>query len=782
MKKNANKDKNLPDDEKQGRMLSQSEASSLFDNNGLSNSSPVNKELKEEGLTSTDHITKTPSDSLQIKRLITEEDLTHCYAQAIISDHKSSSQLDSNNDGQSTADIKSVSTTSTTSTANEVGTNRLTTQNVGSETGINDIKNPMGLGLSPDGGQTNSNSPKRRVTQEDLDICYDVIEKINNSKKDHKGDSVSDINAPASLIEKSRGGVDLREHKFKAVVGIDIGETTVKLVHVDENQLITCMDLLELPKSDGTKMGVSEIDSLKNNDSIINGQKTNSPKAKNSNTRSRDVTNSITTLLERNNITTRRAVISQSNQHATVKIAQLPKLSKSDTLKALSFEVRKILPNTDTKNIHINNIVLEEESDHNGPKVLLILTDKNKNTEIAKSVIKAKIEPIAIDVDALSIARFYQNVYEANSDEVTVLIEVRTTSTLLTFMKGDKFVWSKHISIGGIDFTTHIADTTMVDMVQAEKLKRDEWNSENRGKGKKTEVARAMQPVFERLTTEIRRMIQFFITKNGKQVISRLILGGASSKMSNLAKNLSQRLHVPVARWEIKDFFDTSHVAGDITEFNDKLPHFASVIGLCFWDKESDLVNLMPGKIALRKPSTFFSSLKKTEKAKIISPPKFSLSFDSYLIGFAAVFVFLSITGFLFVTYDDLDTQLTHYRNELTAMNEVEVRINTLKKERSQVAALRESVNKLQDKQIYLAKPLAILANSMTSQINPTELKMDDGLFSLSGYSKNAYSLDKFINSIIETGRFSDIEVGVIRKSDNYNDTRKYFKILFRLN
>jgi len=86
--------------------------------------------------------------------------------------------------------------------------------------------------------------------------------------------------------------------------------------------------------------------------------------------------------------------------------------------------------------------------------------------------------------------------------------------------------------------------------------------------------------VFEQLTGEFRRTIQFYLAQNSDSTIQRLIIGGSSSQTVFLDTYLTHALHYPVMRWSPTTCYDTSALPED-TDFTANLSRFAIGLGLC---------------------------------------------------------------------------------------------------------------------------------------------------------------------------------------------------------
>ena len=540
----------------------------------------------------------------------------------------------------------------------------------------------------------------------------------------------------------------------KPVLGIDIGATSAKFVQMGPNGRILGMDFVQLE----TGMAQEESDQR--------------------------IIKALSSMIQRSKTKIRRAVVCVSDKSTQMRTARLPNL-KEQFQEALALEINKLLGSRRKEDCVINHIVFEDKrsSDDNKKTVLIFSTDRSAIFRALGIANGAGLKPIAVDIDALAAARFYQNSYKTSQDESTVLAEIRSSDSLLSFVEQGRLIWAKHISTGGQEFTISIGNTLMVDSAQAEILKRGEWKGDVSLHEKKSEVIRALQPILDRLAGEIRRSIQFYLSQGNNRRIDWIVLGGTGSKIPGLDKDLTKLLGLPVIRWAKTSRFNFSSVIPEEKALPEELSRFAVCLGLCLWKKGTDPINLLPGpweRFAPRR--TPDKVVMRAIKKPLISLPRLNINKTATLAASLILTVLLGTGTVFYMKGQKLKIQLAEQLRILEERREGFEEMDRLRGLQKMVVEKRKQIHKLRSQLFTVGKPLAKFSTSVPKNISLVSIKFENGSFTVSGYTWNTKTLRNLVRQLKKSEQFTSVELGQIRNSAPMGQRKIYFQLQFGLN
>lgn len=602
-----------------------------------------------------------------------------------------------------------------------------------------------------DGSGLGVDSPKvikLRIEQSELDRCYEVIEKTPGNyilSDQDDSSSYAQLNLLGGASQKSIG-------KRAPILGIDMSPTSVKLVSIVDN-IILHMDYVELDPDLDDEIYVVQ------------------------------AANAINLIIKRNLIKTRRAVLCISEQSSHMRILKFQtELNKNELDQTLVLESEKYYGSIENKNLELRSLSFDETVGTSEQKRLLaISSDRGAIHRAAKIAKLTKLQPLAIDIYSLAITRFYQNSYEVIPGKLTLLIQMESNGTLISFVKNKDVVWAKHISIGGRDFTKSIADTLMISVTEAEKIKVNAWEKSTSDHEKKVNVLRAMEVVLNQLVGEIQRAIQFLLTLDQKLTVIRGVLGGSGSQMVGLEQNLVLFLQIPVVRWEETGFWNTSTAVDTPEDFAERLPRYAVSLGLCLWDKTNDNINLLPKNwksIANRKSQTSVTKSMTNRKPKFDIP-----DIQIGKIGKISIAVMVVIGVILGSLYQyktkDLESILEFQKNELVKISYKKKDIDRIELINSDVVSQEKTVFSLTKNRLFLADSIIEISKITPSGILISSVEINKGKFQMAGFSRSLSVLEELMINIRISMLFANFKVITIKKSQERLNQDVRFEVTF---
>jgi len=176
--------------------------------------------------------------------------------------------------------------------------------------------------------------------------------------------------------------------------------------------------------------------------------------------------------------------------------------------------------------------------------------------------------------------------------ESVVLLSMGCDTSDLVVTNGFR-VWQRSVPIGGNHFTKALVKELDLPFAKAEHLKRNATQAED-----PKAVFQAMRPVFNDLSTECQRTLNFFQNLDRNAKISKIVGLGGVMKLPGIRTFLEQNLGHDVERLENFDRLSGSTVI-ESPIFKDNLLSFATCYGLCVQALRTPKIrtNLIPGEV-----------------------------------------------------------------------------------------------------------------------------------------------------------------------------------------
>lgn len=314
--------------------------------------------------------------------------------------------------------------------------------------------------------------------------------------------------------------------KSKALVGLDIGSSSVKLC-----------ELQAIGKGSSRryrlqKLGLAPVPA----DAIVEGDIMDS----------NAVASAIRQVMAEQKIKAKEVAISVSGQQVMVKKVTFPLMSPAELAESVRWEAESFFPaGQGLDSYALDYAVLEERAGEGSMDVVLVACRKDKLEAYTSCVAQAGARAMIVDVDVFAL----QNAYEANtapggSDEVVALVNIGAHFTNLSMLVGNKSVFWRDIPWGGHRFTDKLMEDWGVSREAAEQLKLGN-NAEGRTP---EEIAPSLAAISDAFGDELSRTIDFFRSSFKVDRLDRVLLAGGSAKVAGLTDVLADRLRVSVDR------------------------------------------------------------------------------------------------------------------------------------------------------------------------------------------------------------------------------------------
>jgi type IV pilus assembly protein PilM len=308
--------------------------------------------------------------------------------------------------------------------------------------------------------------------------------------------------------------------KSKLALGLDIGSSSVKLVHLKEGRRgYTLLAWGEAPLPP---------------EAVVDNQLMNSSA----------IVEAIRQLLAQQKVKARDVAIGVRGHSVIIKRISMPLMSQEDLDESIQWEAEQYIP-FDVKDVHIDTQILTPQGDAAGQMdVLLVAAKKDMINDFTAVCAEAGLAATVVDVDAFAVQNAYEINYAQTPGQPVVLINMGAAVTNINIVNNGMATFTRDITVGGNAFTEEIQKQLNISAEEAEALKVG-------GHGETDavvpqEVERVIQGVADQMGGEIQRSLDFHAATAPDVHPTRVFLSGGTSRIPALFKVIEQRAGVPV--------------------------------------------------------------------------------------------------------------------------------------------------------------------------------------------------------------------------------------------
>jgi len=256
-------------------------------------------------------------------------------------------------------------------------------------------------------------------------------------------------------------------------------------------------------------------------------------------------------ILSENKLKEGEVVTSVSGPSVVVRYVDFPDMSEGEVKNAIALESERFLPFR-FEDVNLDVQVLKGASESKGKMHVLIVAAR-------KEIIKKRLDfldsagfiPIAIDVDALSLANCFEKETVTSTNAIG-LLNIGATFTNLCIIEEGIPCFTRDIPLGGNTISSHLQKRLGILPEEAEDLKIKiglSQEGEEAEKEKITKINDAVKEILESFLKEVRYSFDFHQSQAKGKVIERIYLSGGTSLLKEVDKFLGAELGVSVEIW-----------------------------------------------------------------------------------------------------------------------------------------------------------------------------------------------------------------------------------------
>lgn len=347
-------------------------------------------------------------------------------------------------------------------------------------------------------------------------------------------------------------------------LGLDIGTHTIKIIQIsNENGTAGVNQVLTIP----TPRNVFAEEQLKNWSLL------------------RDTLKAIE---RRHKLSTKMVIGAVPEKHVITRYVRMPMMPEADLTASLKWEIEKYVPLSGQDLVmDMVNVGQDENGEGKETNVLLIAAPKGVVLPLGRTIIEAGWKLKALDTVPFALCRcFCGSLFDEGTKDPSGIIsclDMGASGTNVVIIREKTPVFSRHIPIGGDQFTNLISQSLELSPEEAEELKLKAGEILPEGiihpDDTKNKLNNVLRLILMEFLYELRRCLDYVKIRWKGQSVERLYLTGGTALLRGLPVFLSDQLELPVILGELPAFPEGQ--IGISEEVKNQLnPAFAVALGL----------------------------------------------------------------------------------------------------------------------------------------------------------------------------------------------------------
>jgi len=243
-------------------------------------------------------------------------------------------------------------------------------------------------------------------------------------------------------------------------------------------------------------------------------------------------------LLKKHNLKNGYGAACLPEESSFVRVITLPGKPREDMEKAVTREAQANIP-VSLKDVYLSWQEIPSSTPQ-GREVQIAASPKKIVDSYLQVLKDSGLKPSSLEVESFAILRALINRQDYNQGILILDLGATKTSLIIFAHWGIRFTTT--ISVSDQDFNQYIKKRLKVSGPQAERIKRKYGI-------KKEEVKKAVNPVLEKMVSEIRQYVEFYNERADhilKRQIKKMVLTGGGANLAGLALFLSRAFKMPV--------------------------------------------------------------------------------------------------------------------------------------------------------------------------------------------------------------------------------------------
>lgn len=302
----------------------------------------------------------------------------------------------------------------------------------------------------------------------------------------------------------------------KKVIGLDIGEQSIKLSQVERTEgsiQINKLAILPTPPGildEGKLIGVEKL------------------------------ANHLSTTLEENGFDGTKVVSAVSGENVITRTIEMPNMPKEELDDTVQWEAEEQI-RLSAEEASIDYEILDQNPD-GSYKLLLVAVKEDLIEQYLNLFELLGLKALGIETEPLALGRLSTNLH---INKTFCIIDIGFQTTDISVLNEGQLLFTRTINMGGKDITEDIAEDHHMSFTEAENYK------------KNNNLFLGDQPaiIIRNLTTSIYRSLDYFQVEYEEYELEKIFLTGGSSKLLGFSDYLEEQIGVEVEALELGDHF-----------------------------------------------------------------------------------------------------------------------------------------------------------------------------------------------------------------------------------
>jgi type IV pilus assembly protein PilM len=235
-------------------------------------------------------------------------------------------------------------------------------------------------------------------------------------------------------------------------------------------------------------------------------------------------------------VTTNQVVCVLPESGVHVEVVEMPPMSEGELASAIIWEAEQVIPfQISESEVSWQVISDPSKAKTNRQQVLIAATSKRMVEKYSVVLDEARLFPQAMEPSCIAMSRSLGKF----SSGVGMVVGLGASGTDIAVVVNSYVIVSRSIPTGGDAITRTLASYLNLEYSQAEEYKRAYGLTENQLEGK---VRQAMIPVVDVILSEMKKVIEFYQSKDNVRKISSVVLTGGGAGLPDLVPYLASGL------------------------------------------------------------------------------------------------------------------------------------------------------------------------------------------------------------------------------------------------
>lgn len=206
-----------------------------------------------------------------------------------------------------------------------------------------------------------------------------------------------------------------------------------------------------------------------------------------------------------------------------------------DDEKVIEGEVENIIPFPIKEINYSYQMMGLGEEDENTVNIIIVAAKKEIVEGFVNAFQSAGLNLIILDVDIFSLTNLVEQIHNP-VDSSVVVVDIGAAVTNMAIIKGENIGFTREILLGGSYLTSQIEKSLKLSFEESEQKK---INGDD-------EVLYLFEDFIFNIASEINKTINFYISTNPNETISKIYLSGGSSLLRGLNEKIAEYTNIEV--------------------------------------------------------------------------------------------------------------------------------------------------------------------------------------------------------------------------------------------